>query len=160
MRACIIISRAEYWSCLPCNYTALSLFQLPSSASAPWQTGYFSVRVSDSSDIVDHEDECVVYDEEFPAGSSVALPCEETKYGRYLSIQRTWGPKFYRLSLCEVMVNGSPLGKQQTCISIQTKAREGYKARYSFSRQKMSIVIISDAVPFVIVWSRADGASG
>ena len=79
----------ECCSYLTDKYTYFS-YQLLSLALAPWQTGYFSVRVSDSSYIVDHEDECVAYDEEeFPAGSSVALPCKETKYGRYLSIQRT-----------------------------------------------------------------------
>ena len=95
----------------------LSLSQLLLFALALYQTGYFSVRVSDSSYIVDHEDECFAYDEaEFPAGSSVILPCEETKYGRYLSIQRTRGRGSHQISLCEVMVNGRSIGKQQTCI--------------------------------------------
>ena len=86
--------------------------------------------MSDSSNIVDHEDECVAYDEEeFLAGSSLTLPCEETKYGRYLSIQRTRGAQSHHISLCEVMVSGRPLGKQQTYTYTQTKAREDNKAR-------------------------------
>ena len=91
--------------------------QLLCSVLGHWQTGFFSVRVSDSPYIVDHEDECVAYDErEFSPSTSVALPCRETKYGRYLSIQRTRGPQFHHIALCEVIVNGRPIGKQQTCL--------------------------------------------
>ena len=76
------------------------------------------------------------------------LPCEETKYGRYLSIQRTRGAQFHHLALCEVMVNGRPLGKQQTCIPTD-QAKWRVPSALLFLHQKMPIAIILDAVTFV-----------
>ena len=102
------------------------------------------MKVSDSSNIVDHEDECVAYDEEeFPADiSSVVLPCKDTKYGRHLSIQRTRGRQVHHISLCEVVVNGRPIGKQLTCIP-KGQANEDHQARCSFRTRKIPTAIRS-----------------